>query len=381
MKLDQYISELLFEHECVIIPGFGGIVANYRPSSLNPAHHTFSPPSKRLAFNASLRTNDGLLASHISKQLAVNYNEANSYITTFVTDCTKSLQDGQKLVLDKVGVLYLDAERNLQFMPDNSMNYLKSSFGLTSLHSPAIRRDDSVTATHPGTTKKRRMMKIGKWRVMEVIPVAAMLAYLIINPSVVNTLNHQLASLFPKPAVIQYHKKESAKDKDTNAILNDESVFAISSEEKDSVTTAETPVNESEVVKEEAPVINLKPNTITQEDLNKIALETTKEENTEPANVKAAVPDKTEVKKEVATNQSASSKRYYIIGGCFSVEENASKFLNESIAAGYSAEIIGKNPRGLTMVSLFSSADATEAEQQLTSIKSKNPGGAWMMRK
>ncbi|MEP7263269.1 MAG: hypothetical protein ABI772_02160, partial [Bacteroidota bacterium] len=179
MKLDHYISELLFEHECVIIPGFGGIVANYRPSFLNPAHHTFSPPSKRLAFNASLRTNDGLLASHLSKRLSVNYTEANNYITAFVSDCTRSLQDGQKLVLDKVGVLYLDGEKNLQFMPDASANYLKTSFGLTALHSPAIRRDDGVTVSEKAT-KKRTIVKIGRWRIMEVIPVAAILTYLMI---------------------------------------------------------------------------------------------------------------------------------------------------------------------------------------------------------
>ena len=170
MKLDQYISELLFEHECVIIPGFGGIVANYRPSFLNPAHHTFSPPSKRLAFNANLRTNDGLLASHLSKRLSVNYNEANSYISSFVNDCTKSLQDGQKLVLDKVGVLYMDGEKHLQFMPDASVNYLKSSFGFTSLHSPAIRRDDAGSNTSSKKKdKKGKVVKIGRWRKLETI--------------------------------------------------------------------------------------------------------------------------------------------------------------------------------------------------------------------
>ena len=122
MKLDQYISELLFEHECVIVPGFGGIVANYRSSFLNPARHTFSPPSRKLAFNASLRTNDGLLASHLCKSLSVSYNEANNYIKDFVADCTHALESGEKLILEKVGVIYLDQEKNLQFMPDSSVN-------------------------------------------------------------------------------------------------------------------------------------------------------------------------------------------------------------------------------------------------------------------
>jgi CCDC81-like prokaryotic HU domain 1/CCDC81-like prokaryotic HU domain 2 len=382
VKLDQYISELLFEHECVIIPGFGGIVANHRPSFLNPAHHTFSPPSKRLAFNANLRTNDGLLASHLSKRLSVNYNEANSYISSFVHDCTKSLQDGQKLVLDKVGVLYMDGEKHLQFMPDASVNYLKSSFGFTSFHSPAIRRDEAgSSASSNKKDKKGKIVKIGRWRVMEVIPVAAMLAYLIINPAVVTTLNEQVASLnpFPKPVVIQYNKKLAAVEAAKNAVLNDESVFALKSSDTvnsiDSVKPEESVVEtSSNEFKEEAPVINLKPNTITQEEVaadNDI--------NAKESNV--ASIDKTAVKKEVVSNETTSAKRYYIIGGCFSIEENATKFLEECLAKGYAAEIIGKNNKGMTMVSLFSSSKSADAEQELASIKLKEPAGGWVLRK
>ena len=69
MTLDKQISSLLYLHDCIIIPGFGGFVANQKPSFLNPAHHIFSPPSKRIAFNSSLRIGDGLLANHISKTL------------------------------------------------------------------------------------------------------------------------------------------------------------------------------------------------------------------------------------------------------------------------------------------------------------------------
>ncbi|MBL0098388.1 MAG: hypothetical protein IPP46_19250 [Bacteroidetes bacterium] len=53
-----------------------GFVANTRSAFLNPAQHTFSPPSRKLAFNASLRTNDGLLAHHLSKRSGITYGEA-----------------------------------------------------------------------------------------------------------------------------------------------------------------------------------------------------------------------------------------------------------------------------------------------------------------
>jgi hypothetical protein len=374
VRLDQYISELLYEHECVIIPGFGGIVANYRPSFLNPAHHTFSPPSKRLAFNASLRTNDGLLASHLSKRLEVNYSQANSYITTFVSDCTKSLQDGKKLVLDKVGVLYLDTEKNLQFMPDASVNYLKSSFGFASLHSPAIRKDETFA---PAVTEEKqgRIIKFSKWKVMEVIPVAAMLAWLIINPSVVNKLNSQLASLnpFTKRTTIHYQPGVSEKENDTNETLKEHSAFVVESVDADTVLAASQTGQMETPVKEEAPVINLRSSVAAQEEVVAV-------NDKENISEESAI-DKTAVVKEAVSNQVTSSKKYHIIGGCFSIEENAVNFVASSQAAGFQPEIIGKNNKGLIMVSLFSTYNSSEADQQLAIIREKNAGGAWMLRK
>jgi hypothetical protein len=36
MKLDHYISQLLFRYDCVIVPNLGGFVTNYKPATINP---------------------------------------------------------------------------------------------------------------------------------------------------------------------------------------------------------------------------------------------------------------------------------------------------------------------------------------------------------
>ena len=43
-ELDKYISELLFDYDCVIVPQLGGFVTNYKPAYFDKgiAH----PPSK-----------------------------------------------------------------------------------------------------------------------------------------------------------------------------------------------------------------------------------------------------------------------------------------------------------------------------------------------
>ena len=54
MKIEEYISDLLFEHDCVIVPDFGGFVCNYGPAAIDPAKHLFEPPAKRILFNKGL---------------------------------------------------------------------------------------------------------------------------------------------------------------------------------------------------------------------------------------------------------------------------------------------------------------------------------------
>lgn len=46
MQLDQYISELLFHHDCVIVPGLGGFVVNYKSAHISAVQNTFYPVKK-----------------------------------------------------------------------------------------------------------------------------------------------------------------------------------------------------------------------------------------------------------------------------------------------------------------------------------------------
>lgn len=140
MDLGQYISDLLFEHDCVIVPNFGGFVANYAPASVHPTTHTLQPPYKKITFNKQLTNNDGLLANHIAAFERSSFREANKQITAFVDTIEKQLKTGQRVTLNQIGDLYLDPEGNIRFEQDLSTNYHLGSFGLGSLQvSPVVR--------------------------------------------------------------------------------------------------------------------------------------------------------------------------------------------------------------------------------------------------
>src|ERR1035438_4410420 len=124
MNFEQHISRLLLNYDCVIIPGFGGFVGNYQGASVHPTMHLFMPPTKSIVFNRNLKSNDGLLANELVAAEGLNYNEALKIIDKYVQTSEKILNEGRKLSLEKVGNLFYDIEKNLQFEPDNSINYL-----------------------------------------------------------------------------------------------------------------------------------------------------------------------------------------------------------------------------------------------------------------
>ncbi|RZK88838.1 MAG: SPOR domain-containing protein, partial [Hymenobacter sp.] len=62
MTLSDHLRPLLRDHDCVIIPDFGGLVAEPAPARVQPAgRHLLSPPTRQVAFNQALTRNDGLL--------------------------------------------------------------------------------------------------------------------------------------------------------------------------------------------------------------------------------------------------------------------------------------------------------------------------------
>jgi len=154
MNMDAFISELLHQHECVIVPGLGGFLTNYSPARILPVQHVFVPPSKYIVFNASISHNDGILANHLSSINNISYRDSLVLISNWVNKQKTRLKSGHTWSLENIGILSLDHEGNLQFEPSNNINYLAESYGLTSFVFPPVKRLDNTlkaTSDEPGT--------------------------------------------------------------------------------------------------------------------------------------------------------------------------------------------------------------------------------------
>ena len=141
MRIEQYISQLLYRYQCVTVPGFGAFLTENRSASLSEDTNTFYPPKKVISFNFHLKNNDGLLANHIALAEKIEYEKAIALIEEEVTLWKYTIQKSESIFLKNIGKLSLNNESSLVFEPVDSLNYSTHSFGLTSFVSPQIKRE------------------------------------------------------------------------------------------------------------------------------------------------------------------------------------------------------------------------------------------------
>ncbi|MFC7774788.1 SPOR domain-containing protein [Flavobacterium sp. GCM10027622] len=142
MNISQYISQLLYRYQCVTVPGFGAFLTETISANIQESNHTFFPPKKVIAFNANIKSNDGLLANHIAQVEKTTYAEALGKVKTEVAEWNIKLENRDYLIFKGIGLLKLNPENNIVFEASSHVNYLTDAFGLSSFVSPVVKREE-----------------------------------------------------------------------------------------------------------------------------------------------------------------------------------------------------------------------------------------------
>ncbi|MFA8435944.1 MAG: SPOR domain-containing protein [Marinifilaceae bacterium] len=148
LEITKYIKDLLFLHDCVILPDFGGFIANYRSASIDESKNIFLPPTKDISFNRNLKQNDGLLIHRLIEAEKMSYEEAQKSIAFFVEDLEVRLHRGEKVELEGVGHFSFDKRYNLQFEPGCEVNFLVDALGMGSFSLPQINTFEVAREKH-----------------------------------------------------------------------------------------------------------------------------------------------------------------------------------------------------------------------------------------
>ena len=206
----KHISNLLYDHDCVIITNFGAFVCNHTSAKLDDVTGILSPPGKSILFNSQLKENDGLLINHISQKENISLDDAQIELAKFVEDCKKNLSQFKSLRFDKIGLLTLNDENKIIFSQDSNTNYNKNSFGFQDLVNNKISRDHAEVVEESlkiikskKTFNSKRILKAAAI----LIPLIGISLLSITQEKAVNQVYNQIAELNPL-SIFKSEKKE-----------------------------------------------------------------------------------------------------------------------------------------------------------------------------
>lgn len=324
MKIEKYISELLYRYQCVGVPGFGAFLCEWQSAQVIVGQNSFAPPKKVISFNSNIRNNDGLLANHIALQEKISYEKALNRIQTQVVFWLEKLENKEHLVLENIGEIFSNSENNFVFKPNTAINYLTDSFGLAGFNSPEITRANQILTDVTSVTESIIEAPISIEESTEkdtpIIPINGK------NRSS-NWLKYAAAvAVFASAGTYGYKMYY-------DYTINQQTIIV----EK----TVQEKINQK--IQEATFVI---PNPINAVDL---------------------------------TLEATRNGKYHVIAGAYRSKQNATKAMNDLLSQGFEAHLLTENKFGLIPVAFGSFSNLNEAQNLKIQIKSKDSVDAWLL--
>jgi cell division protein FtsN len=324
MKIEKYISELLYRYQCVGVPGFGAFLCEWQSAQVIVAQNSFVPPKKVISFNSHIKNNDGLLANHIALQEKISYENAVSKIQTQVVFWLEKLENKESLVLENIGEIFSNSEHNFVFKPNTAINYLTDSFGLAGFNSPEITRENQIQTE-----------------------ITSEVAAQIETPVSVDAASEEETPVIPlngKNRTKTWMKYAAAVAIFASAgTYGYKMYFDYTIEQQTSIVEKTVQEKINQKLQEATFVI---PNPINAVDL---------------------------------TLEASHTEKYHVVAGAFRSKQNAINAMNDLISKGFEAHLLKENKYGLIPVAFGSFSNLTEAQNLKIQIKAKDSVDAWLL--
>jgi CCDC81-like prokaryotic HU domain 1/SPOR domain/CCDC81-like prokaryotic HU domain 2 len=424
MLLQDYIAALLKEHNCVIVPEFGGFVANYRSAVVDEFRKKIHPPSKSVLFNPHLTTNDGLLGNYISHDKSIDYSAALSFISNEVKDWSAKLVDGERIEVGEIGFLYSKNDK-IQFEQSREVNLLLAAYGLKTID--FVDFTQKVKAVAVPKVEKVEEKKVETKPVIEQKPITE-------RPVVEKPIEKKpVKTEEPKEKEVEVIalnvaepivEKTEASEQEAQVIpikksrLGTVAKYAVAvcivpalfysywiPMETDALDTQSIQVSDFNPIHKQAQrtyrsrISEFKSEGITEhqswEDLTAginsdiynleysedfyVPIQILREEAEIVEDIDKTEVDLDPVNTTIESNDVVSSGDYHVISGCFGVKSNAEKLVADLKAQGFNAQIIDKKG-GLHRVSAGGYSSRQDAKNAVGSVESSGFSG-WVLKK
>lgn len=345
------IKELLYLHDYLVLPEFGGFVLKSKPAHFSLDGNSIVPASKTVSFNIQLKQNDGVLTQWLQNYLSCSAAEAIKHVSEFSSYCSSLISAKKRLNMEGLGFFYVDFEANLCFEPLQDTNFLSESFGLGTVHVHVI--EDSLNEAKTSETQKESLFTdrvvIKEMSNEGLKPTPKRFRHLI-QPIVVVSLSLSLLLLVISNLRVSGLLYSSVLGSDTKG-LYEPAVYI------------NTPILPS-----------VKGNSGYVADANGIAGFKISDKKSLPVRV---------IENRAALNLSSENsiklkhKKFEIVFGCFTVLANAKRMHKDLQSNHLQTSISEKNSKGMYVISKGDFESKEEAIEQLEKLKASYPK-AWI---
>jgi len=153
LTVQEYIAELLFDYNRLIIPNFGAFIGTPRSAKIDKAANKVLPPSKDILFNDKLNVQDELLVSKISEQEGIVKQAAVEKIDLFINELKEKLEKDKSVSFNNLGTFVQKPSGEIVFNQDESVNFLNDAYGLNPVDLPTENKSFVENAIAPPTTQ------------------------------------------------------------------------------------------------------------------------------------------------------------------------------------------------------------------------------------
>lgn len=349
-NLARHIELLLRDNDCVILPGFGGFIAQTVPAYYVSEEALYYPPSRSIRFNAAITMNDGLLAQSYMKSYQVDYARASYMVDIAIEKLCDALDEEGMVTLPHIGTIKQDVYQSIQFISEEAGISSPFHFGLDSflikelhlLHeSPEASKQPQSIITH---TAKTIDVHINKSVLRQVISTAAVLLLLLmVSLPIGNHKPTDIASLHLTDVMATPTAKQQVP------ILAIEATTMEGDLAVEVTTVDSTAAMSHAIVPTDMPMIE-----------EAIALETITDEAIQPTEIAVETP---QVSAEVLPE-----KVYHVIVASLPNHRGAEETLNLYINKGYpNASLVERDNR--IRISLVQFTDKDEANNYLKELR------------
>ena len=336
--IEEHIYNLLFDHDCVVLPNVGGFYTVKSSAKLKAGNHKIDPPGKFVAFNKDLRHNDGLLINSISSSENIDYDKAKEVVRDFTRPLETAIRKREGFALKGLGTVHFNSEGSLQFEADKTVNFDRDAFGLESVIARPVSAERATSSVESRSEPETDTSRSTSWKRVAaaavLLPILGYGAWFFTATDVLKP-NYRFHTSDLNPFTDKicevYHPRSGSFDLSFEEMRSQKNIKSL------------TLVEGGRSI----PVVDEKPADLGSD-------------------------------RKTATKSQRGN--YHLIVGCFSQKQNAERYMNKLANLGYDPYIVDvKN--GLLRVSAENVSSRSAAEQSLSKVKTEIQSGAWLLTK